>query len=236
VSIGRVLVRRILELGRTGGEQGEAQMSRLVVTMFTTLDGVAQAPGGPDEDRDGGFEHGGWFVPHFTEDMGAVICDWFARADAFLLGRRTYEIFASHWPHITDPDDPVATALNTLPKFVASRTLARTEWEGATVMQGDVVEVVKRLKAMRDGELQVHGSPGFVQTLMKHDLVDEYRIWVAPVVVGGGKRLFGEGALPVGMKLVETKASTSGVVMCRYEHAGAPVYGAMGLDTETPAE
>ncbi len=214
-------------------------MAELVVTLFTTLDGIAQAPGGPDEDRDGGFEHGGWFVPFFRDDMGAEITSYFARAEAFLLGRRTYEIFAGYWPHQKDPNDVVATKLNALPKYVASRSLAKPDWAGSTVLKGDVAEVVKRLKANLDGELQVHGSPGLVQTLAKHDLVDEYRLWIVPVVLGGhGKKVFEHGVAPVGLELVESKSSSSGVLMCRYTRKGRPAYGEVSLerDDTRPAE
>ena len=161
---------------------------KLTVTTFTTLDGVGQGPGGPDEDRDGGFENGGWFIPHADEDFGRAIGGWFGEADAFLLGRRTYEIFTSYWPKVTNESDPVASRLNGLPKYVASRTLENPEWAGTTVLQGDVAEAVAALKAEPGRELQVHGSLNLIGTLVSADLVDEFHVLIAPVVVGAGKR------------------------------------------------
>ena len=135
-------------------------MGQLTMTAFVTLDGVMQAPGGPDEDRSGGFAHGGWLVPHVDEDMGRIITAIFARADAFLLGRGTYQIFASWWPKVTDPKDPVASALNRLPKHVASTTLKSVDWQGASLVRGEVVPAVADLKRRYPREIQVHGSPG----------------------------------------------------------------------------
>jgi dihydrofolate reductase len=208
---------------------------RLTVTTFQTLDGVMQAPGGPDEDRDGGFEHGGWLVPHVDEEFGAFMDETFRRPAAFLLGRRTYEIFASHWPHVQD-DDPVARQLNALPKYVASRTLQDPlDWSGARVLGGgeELVARVRELKAAdADGELQVHGSAGLLQTLLAEELVDELRLLTFPVVLGTGKRLFGQGVAPAGLRLAESRTTSAGVVIGVYEHAGRPAYGAVGLDTE----
>jgi dihydrofolate reductase len=176
-------------------------MRPLVVTQFLSLDGVAQAPGGPDEDTSGGFRYGGWVVPHFDDAMGRQIDEWFAGAQDFLLGRGTYEIFAAWWPKAPTQDDPIARALNTLPKHVASRTLRSVDWDGARLIEGDVVEAVRALKATDGGELQVHGSPGLTQTLLAADLVDELRLIVFPVTLGTGKRLFGEGTRPGGWGL-----------------------------------
>ena len=142
-------------------------MRKLVVGSFVTLDGVMQAPGGPDEDRDGGFRHGGWLVPYFDETFLEIVTEWTLRAGAFLLGRKTYEIFAGSWPNSTDPADRVATALNTRPKFVASRTLASLDWSNSTLLEGDVVEAVRRLKSQEGDEIQVHGSGELLQTLLK---------------------------------------------------------------------
>jgi dihydrofolate reductase len=197
------------------------------VTTFLTLDGVMQAPGGPDEDRSGGFEHGGWVVPYADEDFGRAVTEWIELADGFLLGRRTYEIFATYWPRATDPGDPVARALNALPKYVASRTLERADWNRATVIRGDVAKEVAELKRRPGRELQVHGSGDLAQTLMKNDLVDEYRLWFFPVVLGAGKRLFGSGSVPAAFKLVETRTTGSGAVAHRYERAGTPGHGMM---------
>src|SRR3712207_3093480 len=151
----------------------------LVVTEFTTLDGVVQAPGGPDEDTSGGFAHGGWLVPFFEETLGAQMDAWFAGVEDFLLGRGTYEIFAAAWPQTPTEDDPVAEALNTRTKYVASRTLTSLDWSGAQLVEGDLVEAVRALRDRDGGELQVHGSPGLVQTLLGADLVDELRLVVA---------------------------------------------------------
>jgi dihydrofolate reductase len=211
-------------------------MRKLIITTFLSVDGVMQAPGAPDEDRSGGFAHGGWMVPYADEDLGRIVTAWVERAGAFLLGRGTYEIFAAHWPRVTDPQDVIARALNGLPKYVASRTLKSAEWHNTTVIRGDVVEAVRTLKREGTGELQVHGSPGLSQTLIANDLVDEYRLWVHPVVLGSGKRLFGVGALPAALKLSETKTTSTGVVVHTYERAGALRYGAFSVDEETSTE
>jgi dihydrofolate reductase len=208
-------------------------MRKLVVGTFLTLDGVMQAPGGPGEDRDGGFSHGGWLVPFFDDRLVEIMTAWATRAGAFLLGRRTYEIFAASWPSSTDPADEIATALNTRPKFVASRTLDRVDWNNSTLLQGDVAEEVARLKAGDGGEIQVHGSGDLLQTLLRHDLVDTLRIWHFPVVLGTGKRLFGEGTIPRSFRLVDTQFSTTGAVLHVYERAGDVRYGEVEVGQET---
>jgi dihydrofolate reductase len=210
-------------------------MRKLVVSTFLTADGVMQGPGGPDEDREGGFEHGGWSVSYWDDAMGEIITESTLRAEALLLGRKTYEIFAAHWPRVSD-DDPVAAKLNGVPKYVASRTLAEVTWNNSTLIQGDVAEAVGRLKEQPGGEIQVMGSGDLVQTLMEHDLVDEYRLWVFPVVIGAGKRLFGRGTLPAAMKLVDTKTSSTGVAIHTYERAGAIPYGSFAIGEEHVSE
>lgn len=200
-------------------------MRQLVVGAFTTLDGVMQAPGGPDEDRDGGFRHGGWLVPYFDEKFLQIMTEWTTRAGAFLLGRKTYEIFAGSWPKSTDPTDEIAVALNTRPKFVASRTLNEVNWNNSMLLKGDVAQAVTKLKAQEGGEIQVHGSSNLIQTLLKHDLVDTLRIWQFPVVLGTGKRLFGEGTIPRSFSLVDTQQNTTGAVLHVYERVGGLKYG-----------
>lgn len=205
---------------------------RLTLTMFVTLDGVVQAPGGPDEDPSGGFDHGGWLVPYADEDMAQAMTGFFEEADAFLLGRRTYEIFAAFWPKLTDPDDAIASRLNDLPKYVASRTLEEVSWEGSKLLKGDLATEVAELKRRPGRELQVHGSGGLAQTLMQHDLIDEYRLLTYPVVLGTGKRLFGEGAKPVALNLIDHKNTSTGVSIDVYTPGGAPTYGSFELDEQ----
>jgi dihydrofolate reductase len=206
-------------------------MRRLVVGTFVTVDGVMQAPGGPDEDREGGFEHGGWSVNYWDEVMGQLITESTLQAGALLLGRKTYEIFAAHWPRVSD-DDPVAAKLNSVPKYVASRTLKEVTWNNSKLIEGDVAEAVARLKERPGGEIQVTGSGDLIQTLMEHDLVDEYRLWVFPVVAGGGKRLFARGALPAALRLVDTKTSSTGVAIHTYERAGELQCGSFAVDEQ----
>jgi dihydrofolate reductase len=208
-------------------------MRQLVVGAFVSLDGVMQAPGGPNEDRDGGFQHGGWLVPYFDEKFGEIMTEWTKRAGTFLLGRKTYEIFAASWPNSTDPTDEAATALNTRPKYVASRTLAKVDWNNSFLLKGDVAEEVAKLKAQDGGEIQVHGSSDLLQTLLKHDLIDTLRIWQFPVVIGSGKRLFGEGTMPASFELVDTQLTTTGAVLHVYERAGELRYGEVEVGQET---
>jgi dihydrofolate reductase len=201
---------------------------RLTMTMFVTLDGVYQAPGGPDEDTSGGFAHGGWTVPYVDDGFIQTMAGWFAEADAFLLGRKTYEIFAATWPLVTDPDDPFAGKLNTLPKYVASRTLDEVGWQGAELLQGDVVAAVAALKEKPGRELQLGGSGDLAQTLMQHDLIDEYRLLTHSVVLGEGKRLFGDGAKPMALDRVSHETTSAGIAIEVFTPAGAPAYGAVG--------
>jgi dihydrofolate reductase len=204
-------------------------MRNLVVGTFLTVDGVMQAPGGPDEDREGGFEHGGWSFHYWDDDMGQLIVESTLQAGALLLGRKTYEIFAAHWPHVGG-DDPVAAKLNSVPKYVASRSLDEVTWSNSTLIQGDVAEAVARLKEEPGDEIQVTGSGELAQTLIEHDLVDEYRLWVFPLVLGEGKRLFARGTIPAGLKLVDTRTSTTGVAIHTYERAGEVQYGSFALE------
>jgi len=208
-------------------------MRKLVVGTFVTLDGVMQAPGGPDEDRDGGFQHGGWMVPYFDDKLLGIMTEWTKRAGAFLLGRKTYDIFAASWPKSTGPADEIATALNTRPKFVVSQTLDKLIWTNSHLLEGNVAEEVAKLKAQEGGEIQVHGSSNLIQTLLKNDLVDTLRIWQVPVVLGTGKRLFGEGTIPRSFRLVDTQLNTTGAVLHVYELAGGLKYGKAEVGQET---
>lgn len=194
-------------------------MSVLTITTFLSLDGVMQAPGGPEEDTSGSFSHGGWVVPFMDADGGTFMQDVFRRADAFLLGRRTYEIFAGYWPKVTDPADPIASALNRLPKHVASKTMKEAAWGPATLVR-DVPAEVAKLKDRYPRELQVHGSAGLAQTLIRHGLVDELNLLVFPVVIGSGKRLFGSGAVPASFRLAGTRTTGAGVIISTYRRAG----------------
>jgi dihydrofolate reductase len=203
---------------------------RLTTTMFMTLDGVVQAPGGPSEDPSGGFDYGGWLVPYADDDMSEAIAGFFDEADAFLLGRRTYEIFAAFWPQVTDPEDPVASRLNDRPKYVPSRTLEEVSWEGSHLLKGELASEVAGLKAKPGRELQVHGSGALVQGLMEHDLIDEYRLLTYPVVLGKGRRLFADGANPVALNHVDHKTTGAGVNIDVYTSAGEPTFGSFGLD------
>lgn len=206
-------------------------MSTIVVNAFLTLDGVAQAPGAPEEDRDGGFPHGGWQVPYFTEEQGELIGGWQQQADGLLLGRKTYEIFAAHWPRIPGDHDHAAIAktLNEAPKYVASRTLTSVDWQNSTLLGPDVPAAVAELKERDLGELQVIGSLDLAQILIRHNLVDEYRLLVYPLLLGVGKRLFAEGTVPAGLKLVSTETTSAGVTASVYRPAGPVTYGSFGL-------
>ena len=203
-------------------------MGRIVVGTFVTVDGIMQAPGGPDEDREGGFEHGGWFAPYVGEEEGSRYMDGFiARWDALLLGRKTYEIFAGFWPNQPD-DNPTAAKLNTVPKYVASRTLQSADWHNTTLLEGDAAQAVAKLKDELDGELHVSGSGDLVQTLLRNDIVDELVLLVSPVVLGTGKRLFGDGTIPARLRLVDSRSFASGIVIQVYERAGELEYGTIG--------
>ncbi len=203
-------------------------MRRLLVNTFLTLDGVMQAPGGPEEDRSGGFDHGGWSVNYWDERMGEVMGEALSRPFALVLGRRTYDIFAAHWPHASEEEG--AATFNEATKYVASRGNPTLEWANSELIEGDAAEGVAALKAEDGPELQVHGSSDLLQTLIRHGLVDEFRLWVFPVVVGSGKRLFGDGTSAAGLRLVDSTVSSTGVVMGTYEPAGELVTGSFALE------
>ena len=203
-------------------------MPKIVVNAFLTLDGVMQAPGGPDEDRDGGFVHGGWQAPYADDAMGRLVIEGIADADGFLLGRKTYDIFASYWPKVTDPDNAIAIALNSRPKYVVSRSLERVTWNNSSLIKGDVVDEIRKLRQQPGRTVQTWGSTELLQTLLKSDLIDEYRLFIVPVVLGSGKRLFASGTVPAALKQVESVTIARGGTYHRLERGGKPEYGHMG--------
>jgi dihydrofolate reductase len=203
-------------------------MRKLIVSTFLTLDGVMQAPGGPEEDPDGDFAYGGWSVNYWDDKMAEVMAAAMSVPFDLVLGRRTYDIFAAYWPHAGEEQG--AKPLNDATKYVASRSRPTLGWEKSVLIEGDTAEGVAALKSGDGPELQVHGSGNLVQTLMRHGLVDEYRLWVFPLVIGSGKRLFAEGTVPAGLRLVDSTVSTTGVVIGTYEPAGEIVTGSFALD------
>jgi dihydrofolate reductase len=208
-------------------------MRKLTAMSFVSLDGVMQGPGGPEEDRTQAFDHGGWAVPHFDQDALDAILALTRRGGALLLGRRTYEIFAATWP-LAEADDPFGAKLGGMPKYVASRTLDTVTWANATLLTGDLPEAVRELKrgdGDDDTEIQVHGSPGLLQTLLAHDLVDEFVVFTFPVLIGSGTRLFGAGTAPGRLRLTDLTHFGGGIVVGTYVRDGKLEYGAMGPET-----
>ncbi len=204
-------------------------MAELTITTFLTLDGVMQAPGDPKEDTSGNFPYGGWVFPLADEDMGKTMADIFSQADAFLLGRTTYDIFSAYWPRVTDPYDPIASRLNALPKFVASRTRTKFDWNPTSHVE-DVTKEITEIKGRFAREVQGHGSCGLAQTLIENDLIDEYRLLTFPVILGTGKRLFGTGAVPASLELVRSGTTSKGVVISVYRRGGPLKTGSVALD------
>jgi dihydrofolate reductase len=198
-------------------------MRKLIVSTFVTLDGVMQAPGGPEEDGEGGFAYGGWSVNYWDDQMGEVMGEAMSKPFDLLLGRKTYDIFAAFWPNASD--DAGGKPLNDATKYVASRSQPTLAWGPSVLIEGDAAEGVAALKNGNGPALQVHGSGNLIQTLLRHNLVDEFRLWVFPVVIGSGKRLFADGTIPAGLKLIDSKISTTGVVIGTYEPAGELVTG-----------
>jgi dihydrofolate reductase len=203
-------------------------MRKLKVTTFLTLDGVMQAPGGPEEDPSDGFAYGGWSVNYWDEMMGQEMGDFMTPPFDLVLGRKTYDIFAAFWP--TAPEEAGSKPLNDATKYVASRSKPALEWGPSVLIDGDVAEGVAALKKEDGPELQVHGSANLVQTLIRNNLVDLYHLLVFPIVIGSGKRLFEGGTIPAALKLVDSKISTTGVVIGNYEPAGEIVTGTFALD------
>ena len=198
-------------------------MRELMVTTFLTLDGVMQAPGGPGEDDSGGFAHGGWSVNYWDDQMAEVMGEATSRPFAMVLGRKTYDIMAAYWPQAGE--EAGGKVFNDATKYVASRGQPTLEWSNSVLIDGDAAEGIAELKREDGPELQVHGSGNLIQTLLRHNLVDQYRLWTFPLVIGSGKRLFSDGTIPAGLKLVDSKVSSTGVVIGTYEPAGEIVTG-----------
>jgi len=211
-------------------------MRKIIVATFTSLDGVMQAPGGPREDPTGGFALGGWTAPHFDAALGASMGEIFGRPFDLLLGRKTYDIFAAHWPFVSDPNDPIAGLFNQVTKYVASRSSPKLSWQNSRWLGRDIVASLKTLKGEDGPDLLVQGSSDLLQTLWKHGLVDEFSVLIFPVVLGKGKRLFGDGAVPVGLKLVKSQAYPTGVIVANYEPAGEVRTGDFQLAEPSEAE
>ena len=203
------------------------KMRKLAVLSFLTLDGVMQAPGGPEEDAAGGFKNGGWSVGYWDDSLAKAMSEQMSKPYDLLLGRKTYEIFAAHWPH---QKDDFAAKLNSAKKHVVSRTLTKVTWNNSSLVKGDVPHEIKKLKEQDGPEIQVHGSGNLIQTLLKHDLVDEFRLKIYPVTLGPGKRLFAEGTIPAGLKLVHSKTTPSGVIIATYERAGEVKRGSFAIE------
>ena len=201
-------------------------MRELLVQTFLTLDGVMQAPGGPEEDDSDGFAFGGWSVTYWDEELDQAMDEVVGEPFAMVLGRRTYDIMAAFWPHASAEEG--ATVFNEATKYVASRSRPTLTWSNSLLIEGDAVEGLAALKAEDGPELQVHGSGNLAQTLIHHNLVDRYRLWIFPLVIGSGKRLFAEGTIPAGLELIEGRTSTSGVFMGTYRSAGEIVTGTFG--------
>jgi dihydrofolate reductase len=199
-------------------------MGMLIVTEFVTLDGVAQAPGGPDEDRDGGFAHGGWQAPYLDPEASNAVYAKAEHMDALLLGRKTYEIFAGYWP--TAPEEmPFTGLLNRVPKYVASRTLeGPLSWRGSTLLDGDLAAAIRELETRHD-EIHVIGSLDLVQSLLRLELVDRLQLWMYPLLLGSGKRVFADGTVPTALRLTEAVTAPNDTLQLAYEKAGAPTYG-----------
>ncbi len=203
-------------------------MRKLAVNTFVTLDGVMQAPGGPEEDSEGRFKYGGWSFHYWDDMMGKTMDEFMSQPFDLLLGRKTYEIFAAHWPKIEK--DPTADKLNSIKKYVVSTTLKTADWNNSFLIKADVVKHIKKLKEEPGPEIQVHGSSRLIQTLLRNNLADEYNLWIFPVTVGEGKRLFGEGTTASDWKLTGSKTSSTGVVITTYQPGGQLKTGSFALE------
>jgi dihydrofolate reductase len=211
-------------------------MRKIRVSTFISLDGVMQAPGGPQEDPTGGFTFGGWTFPHFDEASGRAMDEIFGRPFDLLLGRKTYDIFAAYWPYITDPNHPIAGPFNKVTKYVASRSGPKLAWQNSRWLGEDPVASLKKLKSEDGPDLLVQGSGDFLQTLWKNGLVDEFTVLTFPVVLGKGKRLFGSGTTPGGLKLVKSQSYPTGVIVASYRPDGAVKTGSFQMPEPSAAE
>jgi dihydrofolate reductase len=211
-------------------------MRQIIAATFTSLDGVMQAPGGPQEDPTGGFTLGGWTAPHFDEALGASLGEIFGRPFDLLLGRKTYDIFAAHWPYVTDPADPIAGVFNRVTKFVASRSKPKLTWRNSRLLGTDTVASLRALKAEDGPDLLVQGSSELLQTLWSNGLVDRFSVLIFPVLLGKGKRLFGAGSIPSGLTLVKSQSYPTGVIVAVYEPSGEVKTGNFQLADPTEAE
>lgn len=191
-------------------------MLELTLQTFLTLDGVYQAPGGAEEDTEGGFKHGGWQGPMFDEDAGKIITGQLSETKAMLMGRKTYDIFAAYWPTATE-DAEIGKMFNAMPKYVASRTMKKADWQGTTVIGSNLSEEIAKAKQQGGaGVIYIPGSGNLAQTLIKQNLIDEYRLWIHPIMLGSGKRLFADGVVPTHLKLIDKKTTGSGIVILTY--------------------
>lgn len=211
-------------------------MRKLIVLSFITLDGVMQAPGGPEEDPTGGFSHGGWVAGYFDDFLGKVMDKQMNEPFDLLLGRRTYEIFAAYWPYVKTEGNPIAAGLNKAKKYVASKTLRHLDWSNSELINGDVADEIGKLKEQEGPEIQVHGSVGLIQTLLRHDLVDEFRLKIFPITLGRGKRLFAEGTIPAAFVLLGSEISPNGVIVATYSRAGDVKSGSFAPEHPSEAE
>ena len=211
-------------------------MRKIIVATFISLDGVMQAPGGPQEDPTGGFAFGGWNAPYFDAALGGIMGEIFGRPFDLLLGRKTYEIFAAHWPYVTDPNDPIAPVFNQVTKYVASRSNPKLAWQNSRWLGEDVAASLRALKHEDGPDLIVQGSSDLLQTLWRNGLVDEFSVLIFPVVLGKGKRLFGDGAVPAALKLIASHSCLTGVIVAKYKPDGAVKIGDFQLAEPTEAE
>jgi len=204
-----------------------------------TLDSVMQAPRGPEEDMTGGFRYGGWIAGYWDDFLSNIMNEQMAKPFDILLGRKTYEIFAAYWPYVKSdsPDYSIASKFNDAKKYVTSKTLENLDWTNSILIKGDIVQEIRKIKQQNGPELQVHGSSNLIQTLLKHDLIDEFRLKIFPITFGIGKRLFGDGTIPAAFKLIDSRTSTTGVIVATYERAGKVKTGSVAtLETPTGAE